>query len=325
MWMTSASSACCAAYVLRSPHAHARIRAIDVSAARQMPGVALVLAGNDPAVTALGTQKPAQPRKRRGGEPAFACSQLALARDTVRYIGEPVAFVVAETLNQAKDAAEAIAVDYETLPAVPTLEEATRPGAQAVYDKCPDNVAFVHEAGNKAAADAAIAGAAHVIKHRMRINRLTTNAMEPRGAVAEWDARDQRLTLRVTAQGPHQFRRFLATDVFKIPETRIRVIAENVGGGFGMKGGLYPEYILCCLAARLCGAPVKWIGERSESLLADEHCRDNITEAELALDARRQVPRLPRPHATPTSAPTTTPTAAPGRPPTISACCPAPT
>jgi carbon-monoxide dehydrogenase large subunit len=272
-------------WVLRSPHAHARIRAIDVTAARQMPGVALALVGNDPAVTALGTQKPAQPRKRRGGEPAFACSQLGLARDTVRYIGEPVAFVVAETLNQAKDAAEAITVDYETLPAVPTLEEATRSGAQAVYDKCPDNVAFVHEAGNKAAADAAIAGAAHVIKHRMRINRLTTNAMEPRGAVAEWDARDQRLTLRVTAQGPHQFRRFLAADVFKIPETRIRVIAENVGGGFGMKGGLYPEYILCCLAARLCGAPVKWIGERSESLLADEHCRDNITEAELALDA----------------------------------------
>jgi aerobic carbon-monoxide dehydrogenase large subunit len=272
-------------YVLRSPHAHARIRSIDVTVARQMPGVVLALAGNDPAVTALGTQKPAQPRKRRGGEPAFACSQFALARDTVRHIGEPVAFVVAETLHQAKDAAEAIVVDYEALPAVPSLEDATRPGAHAVWDKCPDNIAFVHEAGNKAAADAAIAGAKHVIKHRMRINRLTTNAMEPRGAVAEWDARDGRLTLRVTAQGPHQFRRFLATDVFKIPETKIRVIAENVGGGFGMKGGLYPEYILCCLAARLTGAPVKWIGERSESLLSDEHCRDNITEAELALDA----------------------------------------
>src|SRR5262249_32186417 len=218
-------------------------------------------------------------------EPAFACSQPALARDTVRYIGEPVAFVAAETLHQAKDAAEAITVDYETLPAVPTLEEATRPGAQAGYDKGPAHAAFVHEAGNKAAADAAIAGAKHVIRHRMRINRLTTNAMEPRGAIAEWDAREARLTLRVTAQGPHQFRRFLATDVFKIPETRIRVIAENVGGGFGMKGGLYPEYILCCLAARLAGAPVKWIGERSESLLSDEHCRDNITEAQLALDA----------------------------------------
>ena len=273
-------------YVLRSPHAHARIRSVDVSAAQRMPGVALVLAGNDPAMTALGTQKPNQPRKRRGGEPAFGCSQFALARDTVRHIGEPVAFVVAETLNQAKDAAEAIAVDYETLPAVPTLKEAIRPGAHAVHDRCPDNIAFVHEVGNKQAADAAIAQAKHVVRHRMRISRLTTNAMEPRGAIAEWDARDQRLTLRVTAQGPHQFRRFLAADVFKMPETRIRVIAENVGGGFGMKGGLYPEYILCCLAAKLTGAPVKWIGERSESLLCDEHCRDNITEAELALDPR---------------------------------------
>ncbi len=272
------------AYVLRSPHAHARIRAIDVSRARQMPGVVLLLAGNDPAVTALGTQKPTAPRKRRDGSPAFACSQFALARDTVRYIGEPVAFVVAESLHQAKDAAETIAVDYETLPAVPNLEEATKPGALPVYDKCPDNVAFVHEVGNKTAADAAIAGAPHVIRHRMRITRLTTNAMEPRGAIGEYDARDGRFTLRCTAQGPHQFRRFLAADVFKVPETKIRVISENVGGGFGMKGGLYPEYILCCLAAKLAGAPVKWVGERSESLLADEHCRDNITEAELALD-----------------------------------------
>jgi carbon-monoxide dehydrogenase large subunit len=272
-------------HVLRSPHAHARIRSIDASAARSMPGVVLALTGDDPAVTALGTQKPNTPRKRRDGAPAFGSPQLALAREAVRYIGEPVAFVVAETLNQAKDAAEAIVVDYEMLPAVPTLEEATRAGAHAVYDKCPDNIAFIHEAGNKAAADAAIAGAAHVIKQRLRINRLTTNSMEPRGAIAEWDARDGRLTLRVTAQGPHQFRRFLAADVFKVAETQIRVIAENVGGGFGMKGGLYPEYILCCLAAKLAGAPVKWVGDRSESLLADEHCRDNITEAELGLDA----------------------------------------
>src|SRR5258707_8891017 len=171
------------------------------------------------------------------------------------------------------------------LPAVATLEDAIKQGARAVYDKCADNLAFVHEAGNKAAADAAFASAFHVVKHRMVINRLTTNAMEPRGAIADYDARDQRLTLRCTAQGPHQFRRFLAADVFKVPETKIRVIAENVGGGFGMKGGLYPEYILCCLAAKLAGAPVKWIGERGESLLSDEHCRDNITEAELALDA----------------------------------------
>ncbi len=273
------------AYVLRSPHAHARIRSIDPEAAKLMSGVVLVLTGGDPAVTGLGHQKPNVARKRRDGAPAFACSQLALATDTVRYIGEPVAFVVAETLHQAKDAAEAIAVDYDMLPAVPTLEDATAPGAPAVYAQCPDNIAFIHEAGDKAAADAAIAKAAHVIKHRMRINRLTTNSMEPRGALAEYDLRDQRFALRVTAQGPHQFRRFLAADVFRVPETQVRVISDNVGGGFGMKGGLYPEYILCCLAAKLTGSAVKWIGERSESLLSDEHCRDNITEAELGLDA----------------------------------------
>src|SRR5258708_4836747 len=210
------------AFVLRSPHAHARIRSIDVSAARSMPGVVLALAGDDPAVAGLGTQKPNTPRKRRDGSPAFACSQPALARDTVRYIGEPVAFVVAETLHQAKDAAEAIAIDYDMLPAVATLEDAIKPGARAVYDKCADNLAFVHEAGNKATAAAAFARAFHVVKHRMVINRLTTNAMEPRGAIADYDARDQRLTLRCTAQGPHQFRRFLAADVFKVPATNIR-------------------------------------------------------------------------------------------------------
>ena len=273
------------AFVLRSPHAHARIVSIDVGPATAMPGVVLALAGNDPAVTALGNQKPNAPRKRPDGAPAFACPQFALARDTVRYIGEPVAFVVAETLNQAKDAAEAIAVDYDMLPAVATLADAIAPGTPAVYDKCPDNIAFVHEAGAKAAADAAFAQAAHVVKHRMVINRLTTNSMEPRGALAEYDGRDKRLTLRCTVQGPHQIRRFLAADVFRVAETQIRVVADNVGGGFGMKGGLYPEYILCCLAARLTGAPVKWVGERGESLLSDEHCRDNITEAELALDA----------------------------------------
>jgi carbon-monoxide dehydrogenase large subunit len=272
------------AYVLRAPHGHARIRAIDLRRTRAMPGVVLALAGKDPEVMALGTQKPTAPRKRRDGSPAFASPQFALARDTVRYIGEPVAFVVAETLHQAKDAAEAIEIDYESLPAVATLEDAIKQDARAVYDTCPDNIAFVHEAGNKAAAEAAIAQAAHVVRHRMRINRLTTNSMETRGAIAEYDAREGRTTLRCTAQGPHQFRRFLSVDVLKVPETKIRVISENVGGGFGMKGGLYPEYILCCLAARLAGAPVKWVAERSESLLADEHCRDNITDAELALD-----------------------------------------
>jgi aerobic carbon-monoxide dehydrogenase large subunit len=272
-------------YVLRSPHGHARIVSISTDAARTMPGVALVLTGEDEAVRRLGTQRPQTPRKRRDGSPAFASPQPFLARERVRYVGDPVAFIVAETLEQAKDAAEAIEVDYEMLPAVATTEDAIMPGAVAVWEGCPDNQAFTHVAGDGAAVAKAFATAPHVVRHRMVINRLTTNSMEPRGCIAEYAARDHRTTLRCTVQGPHMIRRAIATEVFKEAETQFRVIAENVGGGFGMKGGLYPEYVLTALAARLVGRPVKWISERGEGLQSDEHCRDNVTEAELALDA----------------------------------------
>ena len=272
------------AYVLRSPHAHARIRAIDAARARAMPGVALVLIGTDTEVRALGLQRPKNARKRRDGSPAFIGAQPWLAFERVRYLGDPVAFVVADTLNQAKDAAEAIEVDYEPLPAVVTADQAVASGAPAVWDECPDNQAFHHEAGNATAVEEAFARAAHVIRDRFVISRLTTNSLEPRGCLATYDRRDDRYTLRCTLQGPHTVRRILAGDIFKVPETRFRVISENVGGGFGMKGGLYPEYPLAALAARLTGRPVKWMSERGEGLLSDEHCRDNITEAELAHD-----------------------------------------
>ncbi|HWM47002.1 MAG TPA: xanthine dehydrogenase family protein molybdopterin-binding subunit [Xanthobacteraceae bacterium] len=271
-------------YVLRSPHAHARIKSIDASAAKAMPGVHLVLTGRDEAITSLGMQKPLIPRKKADGSPAPATSQSALAREYVRYVGDFVAFVVAETLNQAKDAAEAIQVDYEVLPAVCAIEDAIAPGAPTLWQDYPQNTCFVHQAGDKAAVDAAFANAAHVTRHRMVINRITTNSMEPRGCIAEYDARDDRTTLRCTIQGPHIIRRTLAGEVLKVPENKVRIISENVGGGFGMKGGLYNEYVLCVAAARVLGRPVKWISDRSEGLLADEQCRDNITEAELALD-----------------------------------------
>ncbi len=272
------------AYVLRSPHGHARIVSIDATQARAKPGVLLVLTGDDAEVLRLGMLRPHTPRKRRDGTPAFTSPQPFLARERVRYLGDPVAFVVAETLEQAKDAAEAIEVAYETLPAVPTTADAVAPSAGAVWDACPDNQAFTHAAGDKAAVAKALGAAAHVIRHRMVINRLTTNSMEPRGCIAEYAAREARYTLRCTVQGPHMIRRVMASEVFRLPETQFRVIAENVGGGFGMKGGLYPEYVLATLAARLVGRPVKWIAERSEGLQSDEHCRDNITEAELGLD-----------------------------------------
>jgi carbon-monoxide dehydrogenase large subunit len=271
------------AHALRSPHGHARIVAISTDAAKAMPGVLLVLTGEDEAQRKLGTQRPVTPRKRRDGSPAFASPQPFLARDRVRYLGDPVAFVVAETLEQAKDAAEAIEVEYDPLPAVASTEDAIRPGAVAVWEGCPDNQAFTHTAGDTAAVARMFATAAHVIEHRMVINRLTANSMEPRGCIAEYAVRDKRTTLRCTVQGPHMIRRMIAA-VFKEAETKFRVIAENVGGGFGMKGGLYPEYVLTALAARLIGRPVKWIADRSEGIQSDEHCRDNVTEAELALD-----------------------------------------
>jgi carbon-monoxide dehydrogenase large subunit len=271
-------------YVLRSPHAHARIRAIDAAAAKAAPGVLLVLTGADPEVAALGTQSPRVPRRRRDGSPMFVAPQHMLARKRVRYVGDYVAFVVAETLAEAKDAAELIAVDYEPLPAVLSTEKAVLPGAPAVWDECPDNQAYVHEAGNKTAVEAAFARAAHVVKHKMVINRITANSMEPRGCLAEYDDHEDRWIVRCTVQSPHRIRGILANQIFKVPELRFRVIADNVGGGFGMKGGCYPEYALTALAARLLRRPVKWISERGEGLLSDEQARDNVTEAALALD-----------------------------------------
>ncbi|MGH6771225.1 MAG: xanthine dehydrogenase family protein molybdopterin-binding subunit [Xanthobacteraceae bacterium] len=272
------------AYVLRSQHSHARIVSVDIKRARQSPGVLHILTGNDPAVLALGLQQPTHARKRRDGSPQFVTPHPLLARGAVRYIGQPVAMVIAETLNEAKDAAELIEVEYEDLPAVTTLEEAIAPGAPKVWSENPDNFAYLHEAGNKAAAEKAIASADHVIRHHMRISRLTTASMEPRGCLAEYDPRDDRYTLRCTVQGPHSVRHTLAQDIFRVAETKFRVIADNVGGGFGMKGGVYMEYPLAMLAAKLTGRPVKWMEDRSEAFLADEHARDNITEAELALD-----------------------------------------
>ena len=192
------------AYVVRSPHAHARIVSIDVAEAKAKPGVLLVLTGGDPEVMRLGLMRPHMPRKRRDGAAGFVAPQPYLACDRVRYLGDPVAFVVAETLEQAKDAAEAITVEYDTLPAVAATADAVAPGAVAVWDECPDNQAFTHTAGDKAAIAQALGTAAHVIRHRMVINRLTTNSMEPRGCLAEYDAREGRYTLRCTVQGPHR-------------------------------------------------------------------------------------------------------------------------
>src|SRR6266403_4030798 len=271
------------AYVLRSPHAHARIRKLDLAAAAAAPGVLLVLTGDDLAKAKLGVMGVPFQRKRPDGSPMFARAFLGLAQGTVRYVGEPVAFVVAETLARAKDTAELIDIDYEALHSVTDTAEAAE-GKIAVWGECPDNISNLFEAGNKTATDGAFAKAAHIVKRRYVISRVYAHFMEPRGAIGVWDPGEDRFTLYADVQYPHRVRQALATRIFKIPESKIRVIAGDVGGGFGTKGWQYPEHRLVLLAAKKLRRPVKWTCERSEAIQADEHARDNVSDAELALD-----------------------------------------
>ena len=223
------------AYVLRSPHAHARIRKLDLAAALVVPGVALIMTGNDLVEAKLGVMGVPFQRKRPDGTPMFARAFLGLAHGTVRHVGEPVAFIVAETLALAKDAAEAIDIDYEALPSVTDTAEAAN-GRIAVWDECPDNISNLFEAGNKIATDAAFTEAAHIVRRRYVISRVYAHFMEPRGALGVWDPGEERFTLYADVQYPHRVRQALATRIFKIPESKIRVIAGDVGGGFGTKG-----------------------------------------------------------------------------------------
>jgi carbon-monoxide dehydrogenase large subunit len=269
---------------VRSPHAHARIRSIDTEAALAAPGVLAVYTGEDYAADGLGMPKAMMPRKKADGSPMFAPQRPALVLDRVRYVGDPVVMVIAETLMQAKDAAELIAVDYETLPAVTSTAEAAKTDAPRVWDENPDNISHTVQHGNKAATDAAFARAAHVVRRRYVITRVHAQYMEPRGAIGSYDAYEDRYTLHADVNYPHRVRNMLATSVFKVPESRVRVVCNDVGGGFGAKGWQYVEHRLTLWAARKLDRPVKWRCERSEVILADEHGRDNIGAIELALD-----------------------------------------
>jgi carbon-monoxide dehydrogenase large subunit len=272
-------------YVLRSPHAHARIRSIDTSAALAAPGVIAVFTGDDLARDNLGTMEMTLKRKRPDGSPMFARPHTGLSRGHARYVGDPVALVVAETQGAARDGAERVRVDYEPLPSVTSTADAVEPGAAPVWDDCPDNVSNVFEAGNRAAADTAFARAAHVVRRRYVITRVHAQFMEPRGVLGVWDGGEGKYTLYADVQYPHRTRNALASRIFRVPEHTIRVIAGDVGGAFGTKGWQYPEHRLVLWAARKLRRPVKWTCPRSETIMADEHARDNVTEAELALDA----------------------------------------
>jgi carbon-monoxide dehydrogenase large subunit len=224
------------------------------------------------------------PRKRPDGKPMFAPQRPPLVTDRVRYVGDPVVMVVADTLAEAKDAAELVVIDYDPLPSVTATEDTVKPGAPAVWDDCPDNISNIVERGNKAATDEAIKSAAKVIKRRYVITRVHAQYMEPRGTLGVYDQGEDRLILYADVQYPHRVRNMLAQNVFKVPESKMRVIAGDVGGGFGTKGWQYVEHRLTLWAARKLLRPVKWTCERSEAVMADEHGRDNVGEIELALD-----------------------------------------
>jgi carbon-monoxide dehydrogenase large subunit len=271
-------------YVLRSPHAHAKIRSIDTARARAAPGVLLVLTGADWKRSGWGDLPVPGGQKRRDGSAMYRSPYSALAQERVRWVGDYVAFVVAETYAQAADAAELIEVDYEPLPSVTSTADAVAPGVPRVWDDCPDNICFVHLAGDKSAVDAAFARADHVVRHRLVVNRVTAVTMEPRGCIGDYDETADHYTLYAQPQAAHTFRSDLATQVLKVPESKLRVIAGDVGGSFGMKSAIFNEVPLVLLASKLTGRPVKWLSTRSEAFLSDAEARDNVTDAELALD-----------------------------------------
>jgi carbon-monoxide dehydrogenase large subunit len=273
----------CHGVVVMSPHAHARIRGIDTSKAKAAAGVLCVLTGADAEADGLGTLLGPMPEDV-GGPKGYRARRPLLAAGRVRAVGDRVAFVVAETQRQAQDAAELVEVDYEILPAVTSVEDAVKPGASAVWDECPGNVSFTLAFGNKDATDAAFAKARHKVSLRLVSNRLSANSIEPRAAIGDYNPAEGSYTLYATSQNPHGNRSQLAGNVLKIPETKLRVISPDVGGGFGMKCGGYPEDGLVLWAARRLGRPVKWNSTRAEALLGDTHGRDQVVHGELAVD-----------------------------------------
>jgi aerobic carbon-monoxide dehydrogenase large subunit len=277
--------------MIRSPHAHARIIGIDTSAARAMPGVLAVLTGEDYAADGLGPIPAGADLIRLPGTPAgqdfaFRPDRPALARARVRYVGDSVAAVVAETAAQARDAAEAVVVEYEPLPCITDTARAAAPGAPLVWEEAPANTAFVWSAGDREAVDAAFASAAHVVRLPAVNNRIHVGAMETRGAIGEFV--DGRYVLSTGSQMPHGLKQALAGSVFRVPQDRVRVLVADVGGSFGIKNALYPEQVVVLWAAQLLGRAVAWVGDRADGFLSDYHARDNAYTGELALDAQGQ-------------------------------------
>ena len=274
---------------VRSPHAHAKIKSINVDAAKAMPGVVDVLTGQQLVDDKIGNLICGWMIHSKDGSPMKMGAWPAMAPETVRFVGNAVAVVIAETRNQARDAAEAVEVTYQELPAVADIRSAIAPGAPQLHPEAPGNVIYDWSIGDEAATGEAFKKAANVVAMDITNNRLVPNAMEPRAAVAEYDSAEEHFTLYTTSQNPHVARLVLSAFYNVAAENKLRVIAPDVGGGFGSKIFIYPEEMVALWASKRTGRPVKWTSDRTEAFLTDAHGRDHITKAEMAFDKDNKI------------------------------------
>lgn len=277
------------AVFVRSPHAHAKIVKVDASAAKGMPGVIDVLDGKQLLADGIGNLICGWMIHSKDGSPMKMGAWRPLAHETVRYVGDAVAIVVADSVAEARDAAEAVVVDYQELPVVTDASKALEPGQPQLHTEAPDNLIFDWQLGDEAATDKAIAAAAHVTEITIHNNRLSPNPMEPRAALGIYDAGDDHYTCYTTSQNPHLARLVMSAFYNVAPENKLRVIAPDVGGGFGSKIYIYPEEIVCLWASKRTGVPVKWTADRTEAFLTDAHGRDHVSKVKMAFDADNRI------------------------------------
>jgi carbon-monoxide dehydrogenase large subunit len=277
------------AHFVRSPHAHAKVKSIDSSEAMKMPGVIAVLTGSELVADKIGNLICGWAITSKDGTPMKMGAWPAMAPETVRFVGQAVAVVIAESKNQARDAAESVAVDYEELPAVADIAAAIAPGAPQLHPEAPGNVIYDWHIGDQEATEAAFKSAANVVSLDLINNRLVPNAMEPRAAVADYDSAEEHYTLHTTSQNPHVARLVLSAFYNIAPEHKLRVIAPDVGGGFGSKIYIYPEEMVALWASKKVSRPVKWTCDRTEAFLTDAHGRDHVSHAEMAFDKDHKI------------------------------------
>lgn len=277
------------AYFVRSPHAHAKIKSLDASAAKAMPGVIDVLDGKQLLADGIGNLICGWMIHSKDGSPMKMGAWRPLAHETVRYVGDAIAIVVADSLGEARDAAEAVVVEYEELPVVTSAVAALEAGAPQLHPEAPGNLIYDWEIGDSAAADQAIAAAAHVTEIEIHNNRLSPNPMEPRATLGIYDSAEDHYTCYTTSQNPHVARLVMSAFYNVAPENKLRVIAPDVGGGFGSKIYIYPEEIVCLWASKKTGVPVKWTSDRTEAFLTDAHGRDHVSKVKMAFDKDNKV------------------------------------